>query len=201
VRTKGHKCITRTFELKENAKRWAQETERTQRRGEFFAAENNNKTLKEAYDAYNDEILNNNEALAYSSRSRLLWWVDKIGEAYLSTITIPRVIQLRKELLTGPTRKGKRSNATVNRYVTNLSALLSYAVEQGWLPRNPISGIKHLEESKTRDFALSEEKFAELLEACKVDDELYLLVLIAKETAARRGEILKLRREDINFEG
>ena len=200
VRTKGHKCVTKTCETKKEAKDWAQEIEIAQRRGEHFETTERNKTLKEAFEAYDLEVLRENESLAYSSRSRLLWWVEKLGDAYLSTITIPRVVKLRKELVTGSTRNGIRSNATVNRYVTNLSALLSYSVQHGWLPRNPIIGISQLEESKARDFALSEEQFRGLLEACRIDDELHLLVLIAKETAARRGEILKLRREDISFE-
>lgn len=58
----------------------------------------------------------------------LRWWKDQLGSYYLSDIS-PRLIDdCKHKLLREPGPKGKRSNATVNRYLTTLSAVYTYGM-------------------------------------------------------------------------
>lgn len=102
-----------------------------------------------------------------------------------------------------PTLKGsKRSCATVNRYLSSLSAVLTYAAKElSWITANPCSNLKKLKENAGRDRVLTEQEILKLLGACKESHSPYLLciVLIALTTGARQGEILNLEWSHIDF--
>jgi len=59
-----------------------------------------------------------------------------------------------------------RKPATVNRNVSALNTLLNFAVDEGWLSKNPISGLSKLKETETnRVRFLSSEEESRLREA------------------------------------
>jgi len=103
-----------------------------------------------------------------------------------------------------PTANGhKRASATVNRYFSSLSSLLSYAVrELNWMPVNPCVKMKKLKENPGRDRVLSEVEIERLLTSCRQSRSpyLYCIVLIALTTGARQGEILNLEWNHIDFD-
>jgi integrase len=96
----------------------------------------------------------------------------------------------------------KRTGATVNRYLAALSAALTYGVEElQWLESNPCGRIKKPAESKSRVRFLSDDERTSLLDACRKSSnpDLYLAVVLALTTGARKEEIMSLRFGQIDF--
>jgi integrase len=117
----------------------------------------------------------------------------------------------------------QRSIAAVNRELALLRSILNDAVYNGWLIRSPFlhaKGLVSLADENKRERVLSFEEEARLLTACMADLErtytrnekeikaniksrrkhLKPLIILALDTAMRRGELLKLRWRDIDFE-
>lgn len=94
--------------------------------------------------------------------------------------------------------------ATVNRELAWLRAILSFAVENDWLIKNPFAktkGIISMTAEVERDRVLSFAEEERLLAACiKERTHLRPVIICALDTAMRRGEIFKMRWQDVNFE-
>lgn len=102
-------------------------------------------------------------------------------------------------------KAGGRSGATLNRYLVALGALFTWARRNRRVPRGFESPTKHIEkhtESRGRVRYLSNDERERLLAACKASawPRLYLLVLMALTTGARRGELLGLRWRDVDLD-
>lgn len=116
----------------------------------------------------------------------------------------PELIGKERQLLAEtPTSKNlKRSPATVNRYFSILSSILSYAVRIRWISENPCFSLTKFKEKKGRDRILTEEEISRLLAACRISRSpyLYCIVLISLTTGSRQGEILDLQWQHIDFD-
>ena len=91
---------------------------------------------------------------------------------------------------------------SINRYRSVVSVVFSYACREYDLPENPVRKIPSLPENNERIRFLSEAERTRLFKACRASkwDKLYLIVLLAITTGARKGEITKLRWNDIDFD-
>lgn len=87
--------------------------------------------------------------------------------------------------------------ATVNRELVFLSGVFSEAERRGYVERNPVRGIAHLPERNDKLRWLTVEEEGKLLAYCPAF--LRPIVLLAIHTGMRRGEILNLKRVDLNF--
>lgn len=98
----------------------------------------------------------------------------------------------------------QRSIATVNRELSLLRRIFNVAVENGWLLKNPFSTGKSLinpGDEKPRERILTKEEEQSLLAACDGPRaHLKPIIIMALDTGIRRGEMLKLRWVDIDFE-
>ena len=205
VRLKGHPVQTATFERKTDARRWAQQTESAIREGRHFkTTEAKRRTLGEMVDRYLLEVLpNKSESMQRDQDTQLTWWKEKLGSNALADIT-PAAISEHRELLgreIGPKKK-KRSNATVNRYLSALSHALTIAVrEWEWLDDSPMRRVSKKKEPRGRVRFLSDEERENLLKACKKSDSRFLfpVVIIGLSTGARRMEILSLQWADVDL--
>ena len=94
------------------------------------------------------------------------------------------------------------SNATKNRYKAVVSVIFSYACRQYGLTQNPVKNIRSLPENNARTRFLSNDERSRLFKACRGSQwgKLYLLVLLAITTGARRGELLGLEWKDVDFD-
>jgi integrase len=95
--------------------------------------------------------------------------------------------------------KQSASPATVNRELAVLKHMFNMAEHwQLFFGRNPVRGVKFLEEDKLQSRSLSEAEEEELLQCCSP----YLgdLVTFAINTGLRLGEILNLRWEEVDLE-
>lgn len=128
----------------------------------------------------------------------------KLGKYFLTHVTPSIIGGLRDELLAGITRRNtQRSTSTVNRYLAALSRVFNICVkEYGWLKENPVLLISRPKEAKGRERYLSLTEISRLLDACRDSRSqfLYPIVVFALATGARRGEILNLKWEDVDFD-
>jgi integrase len=153
---------------------------------------------------------------------RLSAWVRLLGDKPLATITPEEVEDGIKQLQAEGSRvyagkdvdgksiyrkrgSGIRGPATINRYFVALCALFTWARKNRLLPRGFESPCKYVEkqiEPRGRVRYLKTEERDQLLAACKGSSwaRLYLLVLLALTTGARRGELLGLRWCDIDLD-
>ena len=139
----------------------------------------------------------------------LSFWEKELGSKLLSEITPSLIVgyrdRMKKEMIVR--EQGGRSNhqirkpSPVNRYLATLSGVLTYCkTEKFWLDFNPCSAVKSLPEGETKERMLTDEEKERLFEVTKVDHpRLYLALLIALTTGARRMEVWGLKINQINF--
>lgn len=172
-------------------------------------------TVREAIDAYMAAYSGADQARA----SRMTYWQQVLGDVKLRDLDSDTIAEVLDGLAAQPVRKyvgrdaqGRRlyrdhrprSGKTVNRYRTTLSAVLTWAkhkrlTPKGW--RNPCHDVKGAPEGPGRVRFLSNEERDRLLKVARISawPKLYLLILMAITTGARRGELLDLRYRDLEL--
>jgi integrase len=127
------------------------------------------------------------------------------GDKRIRSITRGDIERFKSERLATPTtRKRARSIASVNRELSLLSRMFKIALAEGWIIRNPLLGGKSListADENIRQRILTREEEQRLL-AARTGKRAHLkpLVICAIDTGMRRGEILKLKWSDIDFQ-
>lgn len=143
-----------------------------------------------------DEYLEQHTGRDKSVPQRLSFWRGRLGSLTLAKVSKDKVRQALKAL----ELEGKQ-DATNNRYKAALSAVFKYLNDNYDVAQNPCREIRQRKEDNARDRYLSDDERVRLLDACKASrwDRLYLLVLMALTTGARKGELLGLRWSDIEL--
>jgi integrase len=152
---------------------------------------------------------------------RLAWWRGHLGAVTLADISDDHVATALDHLATNPPRyyagkdaegrpimKAKRqilAPATVNRYSAALASVFTWAVRKRIAPKgwtHPCRSVERRSENNEQTRFLSKDERERLLAACKASKwpRLYLLVLLAVTTGARRGELEGLRWADVDLE-
>jgi integrase len=117
------------------------------------------------------------------------------------------IARYERELKEGPNAELRvtRTIASVNRELSMLRRMFNVALEElGWIRRHPMRGGKSLiivsaECRRDRIITLEEEK--KLLAACMDKREhLRPIIIAAVDTGMRKGELLKMKWSDIDFE-
>lgn len=203
VRIKGHPVQTASFKRKTDAKKWAQATETAIHEERYFPyARSKRKTFSEMIDRYIEEVLPLKPKSQVKQTQQLNYWKEKLGHKILSDVSSPNIVDIRYELSAGITQRGIRSPATVNRYLAALSHVYTIAIKEWeWAQDNPVMRVSRLTESRGRTRFLSDKERYNLLEACKHSENkyLYVIVVLALSTGARRGEITSLKWHQIDF--
>jgi len=206
VRLKGHPTERATFDRLTDARKWAASIESSIREGRHFkTAEAKKHTLAEMIDRYLRDVLpTKSDSMQGDLWTQLGWWKEKLGDHLLSDVT-PALIAEHRDLLlreVGERRK-KRSPASVVRFMAALSHAYTIAMKEwGWIDDNPIKKVQKPREPRGRVRFLDDEERRKLLEACKNSKEpfLYLVVVLALSTGARKSEILSLTWGDIDLQ-
>lgn len=94
--------------------------------------------------------------------------------------------------------------ATLNRYAASISAVFTWAICRRVAPKgwdHPGRRIERLPENNEKTRFLSDDERDRLLAACKASSwpRLYMLVLLALTTGARKGELLGLTWPDVDL--
>ncbi len=194
---KGHPTIARTFLTRQDAEKWARSIEIEIDRGTFINTDFAQKTLfKEILQKYLDDVVPNmRSADNQAIRVRKLM-KHPIAEVNMAQLSPKHIAEYRDERL-----KVIKPN-TVIRELAVLSSIINHARREWSLNIvNPVTLIKKPPSTKGRDRILNNEELGRLFcELEKISSWYKPLVEFALETAMRRGELMSLNWENINFE-
>ena len=204
IRLRGLPFISETFPTRREALVWASKMEGEMRQGRYFGrTESKEHTFGELVDRFLERTVHTNAKSFVKYRMQLLWWKKRLEEYFLCNISPSVVSECKERLLKERTPRGTfRSQSTANRYLAALSTAFTIAVrEWNWLKENPVSKVSRYKEGKPRERFLSKEEIETLLSSCKtsLSPYLYPVTLFAVCTGARKGEILNLKWQDVDF--
>jgi integrase len=199
ILTKSGKGIkTKTFRRKQDARTWGN-------RAVLDSQEYEAKGIKPCtvkFSRLADEYMRWWTGKDHDRVRLVLCWEQRLGKLLLSDIT-PELIR--------DTLKAKKSQApaTYNKHLAVLSAILDYATLQQeddsileqYIDENPCKRVRSLKVDNKIVRYLSDEEKPQLLKASKaIGGKFYLKVLMALTTGMRKGELERLRWNDIDFE-
>ncbi|MEI6709262.1 MAG: hypothetical protein WCK96_19240 [Methylococcales bacterium] len=196
ILTKSGKGIkTKTFRRKQDARTWGN-------RAVLDSQEYEAKGIKPCtvkFSRLADEYMHWWTGKDHDRVRLVLCWEQRLGKLLLSDIT-PELIR--------DTLKAKKSQApaTYNKHLAVLSAILDYATLQQeddsileqYIDENPCKRVRSLKVDNKIVRYLSDEEKPQLLKASKaIGGKFYLKVLMALTTGMRKGELERLRWNDI----
>ena len=212
IRRKNQPTQTATFSSKTAAKAWARKIESEIDQGKHFKTSlAQEKTLADLINRYIETDLQQNKPNTIRDQiGQLKYWAENYGHYKLSQFTTPVILEARDKMVamkkidskTGETI-AKYKSASINRYMSPLSAALSSGQKWEWIETHPIQGkFDKLRENNQRVRYLNEKERTRLLAVLKgrADKRLYQIVLIALNTGMRKSEIRNLKWKDIDFE-
>jgi len=188
------KRITKTFSTKRSAVQFVNSVESDRNKLLAYTQSKSRTLLSLVIDKY---LNNEYKGTRVNDESvKLNFWIKALGDKPIIDITSSNINEAINTL------PASLKNATINRYVSAISVVFSYACREYGLQVNPVRKIPSLPENNERTRFLSEAERIRLFSSCRAShwDKLYLIVLLAITTGARKGELTKLRWNDIDFE-
>jgi len=194
ITVNSEKRITKTFSTKRSAVQFVNSIESDRNRLIAYTQSKSQTVLSKIINEYLNKVYKGTRLK--DERRKLIFWMNTLGNKPIIDITST---DIKESLSTLPIQL---KNATINRYVAAISVVFSYACREYGLHINPVRKIPSLSENNRRTRFLSDEERARLFEACRASqwDKLYLIVLLAITTGARKGELTKLKWNDIDFD-
>lgn len=208
IRRKGYKAESATFTRLTDARDWARETEAAMKAGRYFkTAESKKHTVSDLIDRYMKHMERENLTRHHDIKTQMRWWKDELGHCILADLSKAKITEKidslsarERTLKDGSTKK--ISPASVNRYIAAFSHACTLAHTQWeWLETHPLSKIKKRPEPRGRVRYLNDQERERLIQACRESENplLYPVVILALSTGARQGEILNIKRQDIDI--
>ena len=201
IRRRGYPDITKTFETKADAEKWARSVESEIDKGQFVSVnEAQRTTLGDVIERYLADVTPTMKG-ATEDTIRLKAIMRKpIARWSMANLSSARIAAFRDE------RLKEVSAGTVIRELAYLSAIINHARRE-WdinVP-NPVQMVRKPQSPQARSRVLTDEEVAKLLQALEPTGRrshwTKPIVLLALATAMRRGELLTLRWEHIDLIG
>ena len=197
VRRNGHPNLTKTFNTKADAESWARDIESKLDKGifiDYMPAQQT--TLLMAVDRYRKEVTPKKKGWR-SELSKLKILEKHLGDYSISGINsqlIAHYRDLRLEVVTGETAI-KELNL-ISRILRTAASDWDITLPAG----NPVQFIKKPSRSKSRSRRLNSNEEEKLIaEAKEYGQSIPPLIVLAIETAMRRGELSNLKWNDIDY--
>ena len=198
IRRNGEPTISRKFSKKKDAIIWAASTERQIEQGIYQRkSETTDITLSELLSRYEQDVTPKKRSKEIETLR-----IKKIKRSWLASIKLKEL----RSFHIAKFRDERLKEAQGNAVARDLS-LISHAIDVGtreWslcLEENPVLKVTKPVSNPPRDRRLEFGEEQLLLEGCSQSQNPYLkhLVVVAIETAMRRGELLKLEWKHINL--
>jgi len=183
--------LARGARNKSEAKAYLREIERQVDSGEYVTKKLKKVLFKIFADYY----------LKWAKVNKLSWKSDRTSLGHLNPFfkgmmlhqIIPLLIEEYKRK-----RMEKVSGSSVNRELACLRHILNMAVNEGIIAENPVRKVRFFKEDNQKERILCERESEELLKHC--NGQIRPIIIIALNTGMRRGEILKLRWQNVNLD-
>ncbi|HEY3859760.1 MAG TPA: site-specific integrase, partial [Gammaproteobacteria bacterium] len=199
IRRRGYPVSTRTFELKAEAESWARAVESEMDRGVFLDRSLAEKTsVGELLEDYERDVTSTKRG-KYAEKSHLAAIAGHRISKYSAAAVDGRVVStFRDDQL-----KAGLAPATVMRRLMLLSHVFAIAAKE-WgihMPHgNPVALVKKPRVKNERNRRLREGEEEELLRrASAYGGNLREIIVVALETAMRRGEIASMRWDQVDL--
>lgn len=199
VRRQGHPDITKTFESRGDAERWARAVESSIDKGQFVDInEAQRTTLGDVIERYLAEVTPTMKS-AVADTIRLKAMMRKpIAQSSMANLSAARIAAFRDQ------RLKEVSAGTVIRELAYLSAIINHARrEWGISVPNPVQMVRKPSSPPARARVLSDDEVSRLLHALEPTGRrshwTKPAVQLALATAMRRGELLSLRWEHVDL--
>jgi integrase len=204
IRLKGFAKATESFPTRVEAKRWAEKIEKELKAERTRGAVREDLATLSITSLINEYLADENvKALKHwGDRADLLnWWKTHYGGTRVVDFGVLMLREARGTLQRSGRRRGVRSPATVNRYLSAIRSAWNWgrsagliAPERGWPTK------LMLKEPDGRTRFLSAEEIETLLKAAEGDQVMRAAILVSIATGLRQGELLRLKWRDIDFE-
>lgn len=133
---------------------------------------------------------------------QLAWWETRIGPRKALALLPMQISEELTQLARQPSKRTGRppTPRTVESYYRTLARVFAWAYKGDLLPRNPMEKVRAPRVRNARTRFLSDKETDALLNVCRqsADPDLYLIVLLALTTGARKSEIMGLRWGDFD---
>ena len=196
IRKQGYRYFSKTFFNKDNAIRWARRIEYEMDAGRHTLHNGEDFTLGDLLMKYMNEI-----TILKKSRIQETYCIQKLlQESFCSN---PLYKSTMHQVQSFKKRRGNSPVALRHELIVIRHCLKIARSEWGLnLKEIPFEQISLPKPPKSRKRRLSDEEYKNLHEASKTMkvDYIWPIVLFAIETGMRRGEILKLKWSNINFD-
>ena len=201
IRKQGWPTVSKTFRIKRDAEDWSRNTEDEIVRGIYIrrtVAEKMN--IAQAIERYQREITPTKKpSTQKGERNRFVQLEHAFGNYTLASLTPELIAKHRDKMLA----EGKANNI-VRLLLALLSHIYTIAIQE-WgagLVSNPVTLIKKPAPGKARDRRLSPEEETRILHGLEQhrNPMMKWIVLLAIETGMRAGEIVSLRRKQVDIE-
>jgi integrase len=197
---KGHIPVTKTFQAKQDAERWARQVESDMDKGSFSSpvlAERT--TFKEVVERYIKEVTPTMRSLSEDTFRLRKLSKHPLCKLSMAALTSTRIAEYRDE------RLKTVSSGTVIRELSYLSSIINYSRrEWGINITNPVLLVKKPASPLGRCRVLNDADLIRVLDSVKPTGRRSVWMLPIVEftlaTAMRRGELLRLKWSNIDFE-
>lgn len=133
------------------------------------------------------------------------------GRYRLADITTPRLERWVAAMRSPEKFGGPLSPASVNNHISLISTIFAYCIDHDYTIDDPVSALRRFRVNNSRQRYLSREEYSHLLMACDslmettkrragVYGRLKRLIVLSVFLGLRKGELLSLRRQDIDFD-
>lgn len=190
IRRKGHRALYKRFKTKSEAQEWARKQESQLDEGRKIQRDNR-LTFAEAMDCYVDEYLIHKKTYKVDKYG-LAKLRKRIGYLIIGDITSRMLREYRIE------RSKEFKPATVNKELAYINRVMTYAqseldvVFDGGIPK-----VAKLTLNNGRDRRVSQAELNRILK--QSESTMQTVIQLAVETGMRRGELVKIKRKDIDY--
>jgi integrase len=198
VRLRGHAPISRTFERKRDAEKWARDQETDIERGNIASTEADRTTLRDALERYLREVTPAKKGWRREQDRIKAWTKHPLAHRFLSQLRGSDFAHHRDQR-----RAEGRAENTIRLELALISKLYKVAARDWGMEglRNPIQSMTMPGGSNQRERRLApEEERALLAQLQQIDPYLARLAELAIETAMRQGELLSLTWADLDLQ-
>lgn len=213
IKSRGRILKTKTFKSKAKAIKWSKRIESDQEMMEALS-------MRGA--AISFRSLAEEQLVQWCGRDRswpgkVNWWIDRLGDYKLTNIDADLICDhldqyagdqgMRYDGMSNTVEPKWKSlgrmhkPASVNRMRSAISSVMKFAIQRRYIRKNPVMDVPTRPENNRITRWLNDDERKRLLQAAQNStwEKLYLLILLAITTGARRGELLSLRWENFDF--